>query len=80
MRVLKPLRFTIALGLSALTFGASADDTLKQRVEQMLPSVEEDRFFEIDWRMDLVKARQEANEVGKPMFMWMMNGHPFGAT
>ena len=80
MRVLKQLRFTIALGLSALTFGASADDTLKQRVEEMLPSAEEDRFFEIDWRMDLVKARQEANEVGKPMFMWMMNGHPFGAT
>jgi len=70
----------VTLGMSVFTLGAVAEEPFQQRVDDMLPTVEEDRFLEIDWRTDLVKARQEANEVGKPMFMWMMNGHPFGAT
>jgi hypothetical protein len=59
---------------------ASAQGSLEDRIEPLLPSAEENRFLEIDWRTDLLNARAEANEVGKPMFMWMMNGHPFGAT
>lgn len=68
------------LGLVLASGIASAQGTLEDRIEPLLPSAEENRFLEIDWRTDLLEARAEANEIGKPMFMWMMNGHPFGAT
>lgn len=71
------IALSVAMGLS---FGASAQGTLEERVEQLLPNAEENRFMEIDWQTDLLKAREKANNDGKPMFMWMMNGHPFGAT
>ncbi len=64
-----------------LAVGAvSAQATLDERVDALLPSAEEDRWLDIAWRTDLMKACAEANEVGKPMFMWMMNGNPLGAT
>lgn len=68
------------LGLVLAAGMVSAQGALEDRIAPLLPSAEENRFLEIDWRTDLLKARAEANEVGKPMFMWMMNGHPFGAT
>ena len=67
-------------GLILAAGAVSAQGTLDERVDSLLPSPEEDRFLEIDWRTDLLKARAEANEFGKPMFMWMMNGNPLGAT
>ncbi len=67
-------------GLALAAGAVSAQGTLMERVARLLPSAEEDRFLEIAWRTDLLKARAEANEVGKPMFMWMMNGNPLGAT
>ena len=67
-------------GLLLAASVVSAQGTLRERVDRLLPSAEEDRFLEIAWRTDLLKARAEANEVGKPMFMWMMNGNPLGAT
>ena len=67
-------------GLILFTSAAGAQGTFNERVDRLLPSVEENRFLDIDWQTDLLKARQLANDVGKPMFMWMMNGHPFGAT
>ena len=72
--------WTLVSGLVLAAGAVFAQGTLKERVERLLPSAEEDRFLEIAWRTDLLKARAEANEVGKPMFMWMMNGNPLGAT
>ena len=34
----------------------------------------------IRWQTDLVAARQEASRTGKPLFMWVMDGHPLGCT
>lgn len=51
-----------------------------QCVAQLLPSATEDRWLEIDWRSDLLRARREANAEGKPMFMWLMDGNPLGCT
>lgn len=70
----------IAVGSSLAATVAVAQGTLKERVDRMLPSVEENKWLEIDWQTDLLKARQNANDQRKPMFMWMMNGHPMGAT
>ena len=34
----------------------------------------------IPWRTDLGAARAEAARLGKPLFLWAMNGHPLGCT
>ena len=72
--------WSLVSGLLLATGAVSAQGNLEDRVNRLLPSAEEDRFLDIDWRTDLLEARAEANEVGKPMFMWMMNGNPLGAT
>ena len=67
-------------GLLLAAGAVSAQAALEERIDRLLARAEENRFLEIDWRTDLLEARAEANEVGKPMFMWMMNGNPLGAT
>ena len=34
----------------------------------------------IPWRLDLLAARREALALGRPLFLWSMNGHPLGCT
>ena len=70
----------VLAGLMLANAAAPAQETLEARIEKLVPSADEDRFLDIDWRTDLLEARAEANESGKPMFMWMMNGNPLGAT
>ena len=53
---------------------------LRERIEPLLPTEEENRFRLIPWRTDLLRARREANEKGKPIFMWLMAGNPLGCT
>lgn len=52
----------------------------EQCVAAMLPSAEEERWLETEWRTDLLRARREANATGRPMFMWLMDGNPLGCT
>lgn len=49
-------------------------------VAPLLPSAAENRWLEIPWRSDLLRARREANAEGKPIFMWLMDGNPLGCT
>lgn len=72
--------WSVCSSLLFMAGAVSAQAAFEKRIDALLPTAEEDRFLEIDWRMDLLNARAEANELGKPMFMWMMNGHPMGAT
>ena len=37
-------------------------------------------WHELDWEIDLWKARQRAAREGKPIFLWEMDGHPLGCT
>lgn len=53
---------------------------LAKRVAALLPTEEEETFLRIPWRTDLLEARREANEQGKPIFLWLMNGNPLGCT
>jgi len=54
--------------------------SIEQKVASMLPSKDEDRWTEIPWRTDLDQARADAARLGKPLFMWIMDGHPLGYT
>jgi hypothetical protein len=55
-------------------------DSLDSRVETVLPTAAEDRYLTIPWRQDLMAARLEAQREGKPLFLWIMNGHPLGCV
>jgi hypothetical protein len=44
------------------------------------PSGDTERWTEIPWETDLWAARQAAARDGKPLVMWIMDGHPLGCT
>ena len=59
---------------------ASPGRSLDQRIAEVVPAAAEERWLQVPWRSDLLQARSEANQSGKPLFMWLMDGDPLGAT
>lgn len=55
-------------------------ETLEERVKSVMPTFAEERWLDIGWRTDIRAARIEAQKNGKPLFFWVMNGHPMGCT
>jgi hypothetical protein len=54
--------------------------TLDQKINAVLPRTEEERFLQIPWQTDLLSARLQSERIGKPMFIWIMDGNVLGAT
>ena len=44
----------------------------------VLPPAE--KWTQIPWETDLTAARQRAAREKKPLFLWIMDGHPLGCT
>lgn len=44
------------------------------------PDAREQAYKEIDWRNKFWPAVQEAKQLGRPILLWTMNGHPLGCT
>ncbi len=44
------------------------------------PNKEELSFERIGWRSQFWPAVQEARQLGRPILLWTMNGHPLGCT
>ena len=42
------------------------------------PKEEESAWLSIAWDTDLWRARKKAAELGKPILLWEMDGHPLG--
>jgi len=63
--------------LAALTL---LGPTLDQRIAEILPTKEDEKWLSIPWQTDLTQARLDAQRENKPIFMWIMNGHPMGCT
>ena len=60
---------------------ASPDLTsLDRRVAEIIPRASDERWLKIPWRTDLLRARQDAHDTGRPIFMWLMDGDPLGCT
>jgi hypothetical protein len=59
---------------------AGTAETLADRIASVLPTPEETRWLEVPWRTDLTQARAEAQRSGKPLFLWIMEGHPLGCV
>ena len=70
----------LILGLAARP-GAADDvkiqdlDSLKKLIK---PRVEETKWEEIPWMVDLWDARKKAAQTGKPIMLWEMDGNPMG--
>lgn len=69
------MMLTAIFALTALV-GAELD----AKVASVMPSPKEERWLAIPWRLDLMQARVEAQRLHKPLFLWIMNGHPMGCT
>ena len=50
--------------------------SLNQKIAALVPTDKEDKWLKIPWRTDILKARREAAEKGKPVFLWLMDGDP----
>ena len=67
---------------AALVFGRGpgVDASVLREIAAVLPRSSEERWLQVPWRTDFAAARAEANRSGKPLFLWMMDGHPLGCT
>jgi hypothetical protein len=82
--LLVPL-IALATSLTSFTNGALPvmalkTDSLNSQIASVIPTAEEDRWLAIPWRTDIMQARLEAQRYNRPLFLWVMNGHPMGCT
>ncbi len=64
----------------AATMPTLSTEALEKAVRAVLLKAEEERWLEIPWRTNLMEARAEAQEKGRPLFLWVMEGNPLGCT
>lgn len=87
------LRFSVSVSLFSLLVSlvavfavpepaltAESAQSLDTKIASILPTREEDRWLNVPWRTNLTQARLEAQTLNRPMFLWIMNGHPMGCT
>jgi hypothetical protein len=73
----------ISLSLSGIVAECRAeltDDDLDQLGKICRPSIDELAWRSLPWMTDLWQARERAARVGKPILLWVMDGHPLGCT
>ena len=59
---------------------ALAPADIDAKIASIMPTAEEEKWMTIPWRTDLNQARRDSVALRKPIFMWIMNGHPMGCT
>ena len=55
-------------------------ENFRQWLTFIQPDAKEQAYKEIDWRVKFWDAVTEAKELGRPILLWTMNGHPLGCT
>ena len=58
----------------------NAGEWIDQWSEFIRPSSDELSYESIGWRNEFWPAVQLAQELGRPILLWTMNGHPLGCT
>lgn len=66
--------------ITALAIFIAGTQSLGAKMAEVLPTKAEEKWLTIPWRNDLTQARLDAQSQNKPIFMWIMNGHPMGCT
>lgn len=88
---MKLLLVTAALGLAAALPTPVPQDraprsqtpdakNLDDWADFIRPSDDELKYEAIGWRNQFWPAVEEARELGRPILLWTMNGHPLGCT
>ena len=54
--------------------------SLNDRIANILPKSDEEKWLAVGWRVNLMAAREEAQHARKPLFLWIMVGNPQGCT
>ncbi len=76
-----PLRILAALLVVAVARAEELNDTTFDAwAERIAPREDELAWRAIPWRGVFCDAVVEAEEAGKPLLIWAMNGHPLGCT
>lgn len=76
-----PMRILAALLVVAVARAEELNDrTFDAWVEKISPREDELAWRAIPWRTAFCDAVVEAQEAGKPLLIWAMNGHPLGCT
>ena len=55
-------------------------DNYRTWLKFIQPDAKEQAYKEIDWRNKFWPAVQEAKQLGRPILLGTMNGHPLGCT
>ena len=58
---------------------AATDDVAAWR-QHIAPRPQEVAWETIPWRTTFREGLADANRAGKPLLLWLMNGHPLGCT
>lgn len=79
-----PLKIFLILSV-AIHAGAETKQLLNETSATSLhsliqPTEDELIWRSIPWHADLWSARREAARLGKPIYLWEMDGHPLGCT
>ncbi len=76
-----PVRLlAVLLAVAVVRVEELNDRTFDAWVEKIAPCEEELAWRAIPWRSAFCDAVVEAQEAGKPLLIWAMNGHPLGCT
>jgi NO-binding membrane sensor protein with MHYT domain len=69
-------------GIPVPTFATSTltPDHFRTLHAAVAPKAKTERWTEVPWQTDLLTARAKAAREGKPLLMWIMDGHPLGCT
>lgn len=59
---------------------AQANSDLETKIASVLPTAQEDAWLNVGWNTNLMAARRQAQALHRPLFLWVMNGHPLGCT
>ena len=80
MKFARPTVLVLLCAAPLAALFAQSQSALDQKVKSVLPAPEEERWLQIPWRTDLMQARTDAQRSGKPLFMWIMDGHPLACV
>lgn len=71
--------FALLLSLSVQAVEPNASN-YRTWLKFIQPDAKEQAYKEIEWRNKFWPAVLEAKELGRPILLWTMNGHPLGCT
>lgn len=70
----------LEIRLEARSLTTAEAPTFRDIIAAVQPHPDELQWQAIPWQTDLWEARRLALQVGRPIFLWAMNGNPLGCT